>query len=1007
MARKIKRVILSDFRVFKGENVFDLTNNGKVAKLVILYAPNGWGKTSFFDGIEWGLSGKIKRISKNSMVSNIAEKEKGNILKNKYSNKKFGKVEINFSDNKNFSVRTKELNGRQKTDYRAGNIVEDSLKIGQLSKKNFVDEQILTHDSMDDILTSKSPSERYTSISNMWDDIGISNYYKKLHECSRILKDKKKNLSSEINNKKMEIDKLNKEIEKEIEENELLDIVKRVGLDLKDVASLENINKLSTQIILQKANLEDKLEGINKKIEFSTISEKFLNKYSDIDDKKQAKEHVEKNLEKLFKLKKLSDEKVSIKNEISKLQITYKELQILYQNRDRYVGYLDELEQITSCIHDRKRKKNILNMRLTETKYSKEEIERKYTEYEKKIGFLENLKKIPDLKKSLKKYKKEIGKWNDVESENLVHRNECVTLKYDIDKVKKVNIENLSWDISKEYTNLFAYSDMKDTKNILDDISSQTKNIDKLDSEIGIWRENKDLFTQLKNIGLNLSREQQLDKCPLCNNHYNSFKELEHKIEQNYVSEEKIVDIEQKIQSIKNLRKNNYDTLFEKLNLFKQNIENKIVEFDKKISDARNEIVIGNREFDRINKEYETIISYGNDIFKGNDYTIQDVEEKLNKLKENKGNIASEIKSLSEEIYKLEKSINKADADIQIKINRKEEIESIESYKKFKCKVQNREIENIKEEIGRTKSEIEKLRSKLSENMQKIKDTQKEVEAIDEFSERIKKKKLEEEIEKFYSEKERIEAKCVKIFSVKFDSVKQYGLDTGKYIDDRKKIETDLKWLSQSDSIINKLLENINLEELEKSLYDLSQNYNKVCDIANLIDIEKNRTKEYIDNHIHKRLDIDIINKVFNILEPHAEWKNIGFRVNPEEKAGQGLGLEFICQKNLEGGGSEKEAPILYLSSAQINILCLSIFIAKFISTNNREIDTIFMDDPVEYLDTLNELTFIDLLRIICFELDIQVVISTHDSHFFKLCKNKLSSEYYSAKYINILTDIS
>ena len=79
--------------------------------------------------------------------------------------------------------------------------------------------------------------------------------------------------------------------------------------------------------------------------------------------------------------------------------------------------------------------------------------------------------------------------------------------------------------------------------------------------------------------------------------------------------------------------------------------------------------------------------------------------------------------------------------------------------------------------------------------------------------------------------------------------------------------------------------------------------------------------------------------------------------------------------------------PILYLSSAQVNILSLSIFLAKALQNKDVMVNTIFMDDPIQYLDSINVLSFIDLLRSITSDkqLDRQVVISTHDENFFNL----------------------
>ena len=79
----INKVIINNFRGFRREKTFDF--GGKT--FVMLTAPNGKGKTSIIDAIEWCLTGDIKRLHEVYDVrnKNATEKKKnaGAILKNK------------------------------------------------------------------------------------------------------------------------------------------------------------------------------------------------------------------------------------------------------------------------------------------------------------------------------------------------------------------------------------------------------------------------------------------------------------------------------------------------------------------------------------------------------------------------------------------------------------------------------------------------------------------------------------------------------------------------------------------------------------------------------------------------------------------------------------------------------------------------------------------------------------------------------------------------------------
>ncbi|UMR36093.1 AAA family ATPase [Paenibacillus polymyxa] len=56
---EIKKVCIQNFRKYLGVHEFDISK-----RITILYGPNGFGKSTFFDAIEWCLSGIISRFSR-------------------------------------------------------------------------------------------------------------------------------------------------------------------------------------------------------------------------------------------------------------------------------------------------------------------------------------------------------------------------------------------------------------------------------------------------------------------------------------------------------------------------------------------------------------------------------------------------------------------------------------------------------------------------------------------------------------------------------------------------------------------------------------------------------------------------------------------------------------------------------------------------------------------------------------------------------------------------------
>ncbi|PMO15070.1 AAA family ATPase [Vibrio sp. 10N.222.54.B6] len=80
---KIKKVEIQAFRAYDKveDGTFDFTSDkGNIANFVTLYAPNGFGKTSFYDAVEWGVTNNISRFLRKKTENESAAKAE----KNKY-----------------------------------------------------------------------------------------------------------------------------------------------------------------------------------------------------------------------------------------------------------------------------------------------------------------------------------------------------------------------------------------------------------------------------------------------------------------------------------------------------------------------------------------------------------------------------------------------------------------------------------------------------------------------------------------------------------------------------------------------------------------------------------------------------------------------------------------------------------------------------------------------------------------------------------------------------------
>lgn len=158
----------------------------------------------------------------------------------------------------------------------------------------------------------------------------------------------------------------------------------------------------------------------------------------------------------------------------------------------------------------------------------------------------------------------------------------------------------------------------------------------------------------------------------------------------------------------------------------------------------------------------------------------------------------------------------------------------------------------------------------------------------------------------------------------------------------------------------------------------------------------KNYVEEFIVERTNEYFNSDIINQIYNKIDPHPTMKHIKFITSKDKK---GLKTHIYTYDDSE---EKMMSPVLYLSSAQVNILSLCIFLSKVLSEKNTTFNTIFMDDPIQHLDGINLLAFIDLLRTITTEMGRQIIISTHNEHFYELLKVKMDANYYPSKFIEL-----
>lgn len=1045
---KIKQINISDFRVYEGTQEFKFENERGIANLIALYAPNGYGKTSFFDAIEWGYSDVINRINKEEdevkrLDYNNQIKDKV-ILTNRISFKKNpntkGKVKIvteNGDLKKEVQFYTRRNTGGTKNDYKEGKLSGDfrKEKIRQLVSTN-----ILSQDQIDGFLRYTSPEKKFELLKDFWphgrstlkkfelientlkriekefveNQSGLKKLNEKLKqivfdpqnvqiinntvaklESNPVLVIKYSKLEKEVST--LSYEKLYKEISNAqsiLEKNEKRESEKSINLNqliaefdsfIKDKLDFENLDREIKLIIEKrssyqnlKSNLELKQE-LNSKLkildqkhaEYYRIAngrEKYI---TDIRSAAKIRKEAYQNEE---LIKRLTLEILHSENWITKLDQAFKDCVRQKENEEEKYSKLDE------------------RIKLFE-KYSQEEkiIREQQANSKNQLDSISKL--IQSEKELIRKYQSFIEK-KDWFNKNFIEQSE--NYKRGIDLLKELSTKI---ELKKS------------------EIVDKTKSINKS----GSLNEN---INRIKLWGKEYVEETKVKSCPLCSSKFESFDELLSSI---LSTKEDVLKIDELTNDLEKYKKELNHLELEKSEieiLLKKIIDAIIKKKEKRQEEDSKELDILQLEHNRREKKLKIL---NIDIFSvKNDLEIYLKEEEslsisiLPRIKDRLQNLISDLKckiSRIDNVLKLKENFkisrqSKVHKLRQIVDSSLSDINMIENDFAFKeltelMKIIGLEAENLKDEkfINGIIKEIEDRKienrrllgivdNNIGESNLKIDQSEckQEFNSIEgTLSEKESNRDILTKSIEYYKERYRKDINEPEYSKEELNSAK---LKSFACID---QLEAYQSLLNTCKSDLELIRAGIKKSELENNIQSIKK---KNKDLEELIvKIDKVRTSciNYIQKGISDYFNREVINQIYKRIEPHPKLKEIDFRA---EIGSNGPRL-VITTKGVE----DEVDPTLFLSAGQVNVLSLSIFLAKAFEYGKDTISTIFMDDPIQNLSDINTLSFIDILRTLTNEHDKQIVISTHDEKFFRLLQNKLPEENCNSKYIEFQSE--
>ncbi|CAM3206326.1 hypothetical protein [Empedobacter stercoris] len=1031
---KIKSVKITGFRAFEKEEdaTFDFTKGGEIMNFASIYAPNGFGKTSFYDAVEWGITHKIQRFDRMVDFEKVRKDNDAPLLLNKAS--QFGEVlvETNLKPFKNV------INKRKKYDYKA------------IAENEYFQKQFLSQDLIDAFLKEEKADKRYETFLEI--DENLKKYdsvYKKINILLGYISDQRKELvkrkGDEEKKLQGEID-FEQEFKKFDEINEVINSLNKESenLNLIDQKTFNqtSYDNLSRNVDVRLLSLEDEL--IKAKLRIDTIilardgeeseDSKLVGGILSYLDNKSKIVRLDEQIKELDKIIKWFEEQEKVNSESSVIEENLK----IQQNRlERALNIEKQFETFLSI----QKEIDNLNKDIAGFKNTllNSEFEKSNAEKEKNDTII----KLNDLKKSLENNR---SKLNNIPNQ----QKQFVSISQDVIDLQKV-IDDLSKSITTEEKKLndlktildeFGYYENKinddielllefklfdEHKELVTHHINEKQNLEKLKKDIQEIQFKIDNQNQLNkelndfiNSGLELVNKSQSSDCPLCNHNYDTFEKLSENILSNKLLDSQLkIYLEEKVEIESKINK-----LVLQLSVDKENIEKFFSSIKQPyLSDYRNaQNVIDKLGSERmINSEKlnnnQSILSDINLLLE-NSKTFEELSTKIQndiskidsqivelsgQMKNNDNTLLEKetlIKSTKEKLEISEQNLLKHQSSNEYKEVREYFIEDLNSNNIEKSILLegisniHTTLNNLIDKKGSLNKSLEELKLKLfNHTLGKDEYIKKTQELNDAKSLMLR---VYESYENF----------ILSEFGIKISDKDKSQIETA-FIDLIEK-QKEVKRQAESKIEKYKILEILNdacikateSKRVQEGIEEINNSLKELGNAEKELNNEKETLKTYLKGTIEAYFYTPLINAIYRKIDPHPDYKDIEFECD----FGENRPRLQIYTKDSKG---VKSIPSLYFSTAQVNILSLSIFLARALKTTDdqkKPVDCIFIDDPIQSMDSINILSFIDLFRGITLLLDKQLIVSTHEENFHLLLQKKIPSELFKSKFIEFET---
>lgn len=1030
---KFKKIEISAFRIYdKPENAtFDFSiGENDTADFVSLYAPNGYGKTSFYDAVEWGMTNNIQRFWQNKSLTNGAidalksqSDEQVKLWRNIHSSEPtYVKILGEGIDPIDRQLRP---HGNKKSD-------ADIENVENLDNRTFR-KVILSQEWISAFLREIDGSKRYEIFMDNPELKDINKYYKNLKALLNYCQSNISSIEGEIKKEQNRItalesenilEKINQQIDTLTEKFDQPGLKK---LTLK--TSKEEISRLKNLVADRLVSINDE-RAIREQLDLVSAAKVGnegyigIRTYFDLESTNKVNLENQRITNGILTKFDIAEKKA---NELDTLNSLLFEKELKKTTLSELIDQFDEYSRVSDLLLDSESRRDTIRKEINIRSDAQRSLD--ILETETRADLNNKLATINQITTTIAALPERFQIIQRLHNEITTQRG-----KIDIDNKELKNLEDrfksIEFEIKALEDELSNINEGKYTKNLIDD--------DVLAASIDIIQKNNEAFLQNEELRKSLSarisqqetlnseisdfirkgldivnRDTNRNNCPLCEQVFKSHEELAQRIAGNNALDEMLkvllVNKNELDQEASRLRELMSTATGQLSKYFEGKIKDKselrsaisdhiktlnktIITFENSLQAVENDLrELTIEQLGLSDEEYESELKKNLEI-------LRQEEESLNTLLKNQGRDKKEISDLLVKLGDEQKLL----VETIGKLQQSEQYVAVLAWFFTNFGTEDISFKKLQDEV----SQNDRL---IQENFEKISEIRTELESLSlelsSFNQQMERERLKNLIE----EKERADIKIDNYRSLLKDKLqiqvqfidyntleamldlKEKGfnvalLRTKSLMDEYVKID---RYADNINDFLQSENAKIALEKLNKEKDFLEEN------VRSVLYAEILKTKSHLQEKVKEFFYEDLINDLYRKIDPHPDFKEVHFSADFDADIPR---LDVFVSDKVNK--KVELIPNLYFSTAQINILSLSIFLAS--ALNNPDYDCIFIDDPIQSMDSVNVLSTIDLLRSIVINYKKQIVLSTHDETFFNLLKKKLPIDRFKSKFLEL-----